>query len=58
MAEIPLPFTGLFGKNMAKVLFLVLYLARPGEGITLRGAFFSLHFWHNATLCLFLGFGA
>jgi hypothetical protein len=51
MTEIPLPFSGLLGKNMAKVLFLVLYLACPGEGIALCGAFFGLHFWHTATLC-------
>jgi hypothetical protein len=58
MAEIPLPFAGLLGKNMTKVLFLVLYLPRPGEGKTLRGAFLGFHFWHNATLCLFFGFRA
>jgi hypothetical protein len=31
MAEIPLPLGGLLGKNMAKVLFLVLNLAASGE---------------------------
>jgi hypothetical protein len=58
MAEIPLPLAGFFGKNMAQVLFFILYLASPGERITLGGALFSLHLRHDAILCLFFRLGA
>jgi hypothetical protein len=47
VTEIPLPFTGLFGKDMAKVLLFILYLAGSGKGIALGGAFFSFHFRHR-----------
>jgi hypothetical protein len=50
MAEIPLPFTGLLGKNMTKVLFFIFYLPRPCKRITLGGAFLGFHFWHLVTL--------
>jgi hypothetical protein len=52
MAEIPLPLTGFLGKNMAQVLFFVLYLASPGERVALGGALFSLHLRHDAILLL------
>jgi hypothetical protein len=48
MAEIPLPFAGLFGKYMAQILLLVLYLAGPGEGEPLGGALFGFHLRHDA----------
>jgi hypothetical protein len=50
MAEIPLSLGGLFGQNMAKVLFFILNLPRTGKGITLGGAFFGFHFWHKQPL--------
>jgi hypothetical protein len=33
MTEISLPFGGLFGQNVAEILFLVLYLSAAGKGI-------------------------
>jgi hypothetical protein len=48
MAEIPLPFAGLFGKYMTQILLLVLYLAGPGKRESFGGAFFGFHFWHDA----------
>jgi hypothetical protein len=48
MAEIPLPFGRLFGKNMAQVLFFVLNLACSGKRIALGGALLGFHLWHDA----------
>jgi hypothetical protein len=46
MAEIPLPFAGLFGKYVAKVLLLILYFTGPGEGVPFGGALLGFHLGH------------
>jgi hypothetical protein len=47
VTEIPFPLGGFFGKNMAKVLLFVLYLAASGEGIALGRAFLGFHLRHR-----------
>jgi hypothetical protein len=49
-SKVSFTLTGLFGKNMAEVLFLVFNLASPGKRIALGRALFGFHFWHFATL--------
>jgi hypothetical protein len=46
MAEIPLPFGGLLGKDMPEVLLLVFNLAASRKGIPLGRAFPGLHLGH------------
>jgi hypothetical protein len=53
MAEIPLPFAGLFGKYMPQILLFVLYLAGPGKRVPLGGALFGFHLRHDAIPFIF-----
>jgi hypothetical protein len=52
VTEIPFPLAGLLGKDMAKILLLVPYLACPGKGIALGRALFGFHLGHNNPLFL------
>lgn len=58
MAEIPLSLACFLGQDVAKVLFLVLYLARSGKRIALGCAFLGFHLRHGAIpLSYFLDLG-
>jgi hypothetical protein len=48
VAEIPLAFGGLFGKDMPEVLFLVFNLTASRKGVPFGRAFLGLHLGHFA----------
>jgi hypothetical protein len=58
MTQIPLPLGGLFGQNMAQVLFFVFNLASTGKTKALCRAFFCFHLNLSHTILLLFGFRA